>query len=214
MKHRVGQGGFSDPAKVVKDSKGRPTLHQNPSRIDPANPAWDASRKPLVVEFEDLETGRHYVMTNVHYAAMSGGPARDPIRVQQAQLTADFLKEFKGSGKTLVISGDMNALDIEGRTPPLKVLDDAGFSDPAKDWKYINNRDANYDEKTDPTTYVYKGRRQRLDYFFVEYDPKTQEISVVYPQVNKGVTYKNRPSDHNPGLLELREKGMDQGQKR
>jgi len=37
--------------QVVKQ-KGEPALTLSPGRIDPANPVWTASRKPLVGEFE------------------------------------------------------------------------------------------------------------------------------------------------------------------
>jgi predicted extracellular nuclease len=76
-----------------------PSLKFNPGLIDPLNPAWVDSRKPLVAEWETLGgTGRFFTI-NVHFASKGGssslhGDARPPvnggvdIRQAQAEITA------------------------------------------------------------------------------------------------------------------------------
>lgn len=76
-----------------------PTLRFNPGLIDPLNPAWVDSRKPLVAEWEFLNTTGSFFTVNVHFASKGGssslhGDARPPVnggvddRVAQATITA------------------------------------------------------------------------------------------------------------------------------
>lgn len=96
-------GGSLDANEVLPG----PTLKFNPGRIDPTNPAWTASRKPLVAQWEmigDYGRGEHTFFTvNVHFGSKGGsssiqGDARPPVnggvddRQAQAELTANFVK--------------------------------------------------------------------------------------------------------------------------
>jgi predicted extracellular nuclease len=76
-----------------------PELKYNPGRIDPQNPAWTASRKPLVAEFETLDGKNSFFTINVHFGSKGGsssieGDARPPVnggvedRQEQMELTA------------------------------------------------------------------------------------------------------------------------------
>ena len=76
-----------------------PTLRFNPGLIDPLNPAWIDSRKPLVAEWETLDGKGRFFTVNVHFASKGGssslhGDARPPvndvvdIRLAQANITA------------------------------------------------------------------------------------------------------------------------------
>lgn len=84
-----------------------PTLKYNPGRIDPANEAWTASRKPLVAEWEVVgkkgKSDGKFFTVNVHLGSKGGsssiqGDARPPAnggvkdRLAQATLTANFVK--------------------------------------------------------------------------------------------------------------------------
>jgi predicted extracellular nuclease len=76
-----------------------PTLKYNPGLIDPLNPAWTSSRKPLVAQWETLDGSASFITVNVHFASKGGsssfhGDARPPVngdvdvRLAQANITA------------------------------------------------------------------------------------------------------------------------------
>jgi len=87
-------GGSSDANEVVPG----PTLKYNPGRIDPANPCWEDSRKPLAAEWETADGLSNFFTVNVHWESKGGssslqGDARPPVnapvekRTQQANVT-------------------------------------------------------------------------------------------------------------------------------
>jgi hypothetical protein len=88
-------GGPTDANEVLPG----PTLKYNPGRIDPANPAFVGSRKPLAAEWETLDGLNNFFTVNVHWESKGGsssleGDARPPVnlpvekRTQQANVTA------------------------------------------------------------------------------------------------------------------------------
>lgn len=87
------QGGSVDANEVLEG----PLLKYNPGRIDPANPAWDASRKPVVAQWRAVNGGKKPFFTvNVHFTSKGGstslhGDARPPVNlgVDQRTLQAD-----------------------------------------------------------------------------------------------------------------------------
>jgi predicted extracellular nuclease len=96
-------GGSLDATTVLDG----PSLSFNPGRIDPANPAWSASRKPLVAQWEVIgkkgKVSGNFFTINVHFGSKGGsssimGDARPPVnggvddRLEQATLTASFVK--------------------------------------------------------------------------------------------------------------------------
>jgi uncharacterized protein len=60
--------------QVIK-KKGEPALTLSPGRIDPANPVWAASRKPLVGEF--TFNGTDVFVTANHFVAKLGDQNAD-----------------------------------------------------------------------------------------------------------------------------------------
>lgn len=89
--------GDADDVNAVLDG---PSLKYNPGRIDPANPAWDDSRKPLVAEWRPVKgTKKSFFTVNVHFGSKGGstsvhGDARTPVnkgvekRTEQSKITA------------------------------------------------------------------------------------------------------------------------------
>jgi predicted extracellular nuclease len=103
--YKPNPGGSLD-ANVVLDG---PALKYNPGRIDPANEAWTASRKPLAAQWEVISTKSSnkkvdtFFTVNVHFGSKGGsssihGDARPPVnggvqdRIDQSVLTANFVK--------------------------------------------------------------------------------------------------------------------------
>jgi predicted extracellular nuclease len=103
--YKPNPGGSLDANEVLDG----PTLKYNPGRIDPTNPAWTASRKPLVAQWEVISSKSSnkkediFFTVNVHFASKGGssslhGDARPPVnggvqdRTAQSVLTANFVK--------------------------------------------------------------------------------------------------------------------------
>jgi predicted extracellular nuclease len=98
--YQANQGGSNDATEVVAaQGKGKgPTLSFNPGRIDPANDAWTASRKPLAAAWKAKGAKRPFYTVNVHWSSKGGGTSlhgdrRPPIngaveaRMAQANVT-------------------------------------------------------------------------------------------------------------------------------
>jgi predicted extracellular nuclease len=103
--YKSNPGGSLDANQVLDG----PTLKYNPGRIDPANEAWTASRKPLAAQWEVISTkGSNkkkdvFFTVNVHFGSKGGssslhGDARPPVngglqdRISQSIITANFVK--------------------------------------------------------------------------------------------------------------------------
>lgn len=86
-------------ATAANEVLAGPALKYNPGRIDPANAAWENSRKPLVAAWEIVDGGATLFSVNVHWGSKGGsssthGDARPPVnggvedRQAQAEVTA------------------------------------------------------------------------------------------------------------------------------
>ena len=108
----IRNGYLYDPERVdlVKDSA---------RLIGAAEPAFEGSRKPLVVHFREKTTGRELACINVHLASkrhqhsifapeQPGFDARLPIRVQQASIIEKQLAVMRKQGLDYYVTGDFN----------------------------------------------------------------------------------------------------------
>lgn len=68
-----GNADYDDPAKLTSRN-GQWGLNQNPSRVDPLNPAYERSRKPLAIEYEF--NGQKILQVNLHSTSRRGD---DPL---------------------------------------------------------------------------------------------------------------------------------------
>ncbi len=116
---------------------GPPELTFNPGRIDPSNPAWQASRKPVVAAWHPLKGKKNkpFYTVNVHWSSKGGGTSlhgdvRPPVngavekRVEQARVTGGFIKEIlKIDPEARVIAaGDFNEFAF---VEPMRVFESA-----------------------------------------------------------------------------------------
>ncbi len=79
-------GGDSTTPTTVVAGPGGPQLSASPGRVDPANPAWSASRKPLAGEFT-FRGERFFLITN-HFNSKGGdnplfGRFQPPVRTDR-----------------------------------------------------------------------------------------------------------------------------------
>ncbi|MFD5771386.1 endonuclease/exonuclease/phosphatase, partial [Streptomyces sp. NPDC127049] len=120
-------GGDATTATGVTGSKGRAALTLSPGRIDPANAAWEASRKPLAGEFSFR--GRTVFVIANHFGSKGGDeslvshhqpPNRssEAKRLLQAQAVNAFVKEITAVDKhaDVLVVGDINDFEFSATT--------------------------------------------------------------------------------------------------
>src|SRR5690606_34183084 len=125
-------GDATTPVKVLGSKK--PHLSISPGRIDPTNPAFTDSRKPLAGEF--VFRGKTVFVVANHFASKGGDqpvhgrfqpPARvsEEQRVEQAKAVRAFVDEIQRRDRfaNIVVAGDLNDFSF---SPTLRVLTEDG----------------------------------------------------------------------------------------
>jgi len=195
------QGSASDANEVLKNGK----LKFNPGRIDPENPAWEDSRKPLVAAWKPKKgKGKPFFTANVHFGSKGGsstlhGDPRPPvnkgvdIRTKQAEVTGDFIAQIlkKRPGAAVVVAGDFNEFT---QVEPIKVfMERSGLLD--------------LDDVTDVPpaeryTYLFDMNSQALDHMFVS--PAARKgAKYEHLHLNTWQSYNDQISDHDPSVARL-----------
>lgn len=188
-------GGSSGAALAAKKGASGVELSFSPGRIDPQNAAFNASRKPLVGEFE--YRGQKFFLIGLHLNSKGGdsplfGRYQPPVltseaqRVQQAEVIAAFVKTMLAldpKAKILVL-GDLNDFQF---SKPLKILTDSEL----KDLVLTLPPEQQY-------SYVYDGNAQVLDQMLAS--PALVEILKFYNVVHVNAEFASvrRLSDHEP----------------
>lgn len=175
------------------------SLSLSPGRIDPANPAFTNSRKPLAGEF--LVNGRRLVVIANHFNSKGGdqplmGRYQPPTRnseVQrkaQATVVADFVTELqaKDPAARMLVLGDLNDFEFSESVVILKA---AGLHDLIETLP-----------KAERYTYVYEGNSQALDHILVSGEVLAKD-QPVYDVVHANAEFADQASDHDPELLRL-----------
>jgi predicted extracellular nuclease len=187
--------GDAKTAVEIQDISGTPTLSLNPGRIDPTNPAFYDSRKPLVVTF--LFKGEPLFIINTHF--VSKGPDRDlfgefqpPLldsevpRLEQAQIVHDFVAEILSIDPEarVVVLGDMNDFYF---SPPIDLLEG----------EMLNNliETLPLEERY---SYIYDGNSQTLDQILASEGMMQGLVSMDVLHINSEFDYETRFSDHDP----------------
>ena len=189
----------------VTKTKGAAALTLSPGRIDPTNPVWTTSRKPLAGEFRFQ--GRPVIVIANHFDSKGGDQNADGRfqypqqssqvqRAGQALVVHDFVQKILAIQKKadVVVVGDLNDYQFSS---PLAVLR-TGTSDGTgtsilKD--LITTLPVNQQY-----TYVYNGVSQVLDHILVS--PAVG--SVTYQVVHVNAEYSAQTSDHDPQVVDIR----------
>ncbi|RPA76398.1 endonuclease/exonuclease/phosphatase family protein [Ascobolus immersus RN42] len=199
-------GTYSDKAVVAKDG----TLSFNPGRIDPANSAWTATRKPLVALFKTVKSGKRVYAVNVHMSSKGGssslhGSARPPIngaieaRIQQNTVMRQFIGEVLKADKNanILASGDFNEFM---QTPAFANIWDGVLHDSDE---VVGEKDV------ERYSYVFDMNTQMLDHLFVSDRLSKRQgllglfkkrLEVEHVHINSWETYDARTSDHDPSV--------------
>lgn len=190
--------------QVVK-SHGRPALTLSPGRIDPINPVWMTSRKPLVGEF--TFRGKDVFVVANHFNSKGGDQSADgrfqyPTqsstvqRAGQAQVVHDFVQKILAvdSRADVVVLGDLNDYQFSPALAALRTgtADGTGPSI-LTDLIATLPVDQQY-------TYVFNGVSQVLDHILVS--PGVGGVQ--YQVVHINAEYTDQASDHDPQVVRLR----------
>jgi uncharacterized protein len=189
---------------VVK-SHGDPQLTLSPGRIDPVNPVWTTSRKPLAGEFR-FRGETVFVVAN-HFNSKGGDqnadgrfqfPAQSSTvqRAGQAQVVHDFVARILDVDRKadVVVLGDLNDFQFSPAIASLKTgtADGSGPS-------ILTDLIATLPENQQ-YTYVFNGVSQVLDHILV-----TSGVGgVQYQVVHVNAEYTNQASDHDPQVVRLK----------
>ncbi|MFE5297485.1 endonuclease/exonuclease/phosphatase family protein [Streptomyces sp. NPDC056632] len=191
-------GGDATTATAVTGTKDDAHLTVSPGRIDPANTAWENSRKPLAGEF--VFRGRTVLVVANHFGSKGGDesivshhqpPTRssEVKRLLQAQAVNAFVKDVIAVDKQadVLVLGDINDFEFSGTT---KALTDGGALFPAVKSLPLSER----------YSYVYQGNSQVLDQILTS--PGVHHFT--YDSVHINAEFADQNSDHDPQVLRFR----------
>ncbi|MET7621649.1 endonuclease/exonuclease/phosphatase [Streptomyces sp. NPDC005408] len=191
-------GDAKTPTAVVAGERGRAALTLSPGRIDPANTAWENSRKPLAGEF--TFRGRTVFVIANHFGSKGGDegltsqhqpPSRssEAKRLLQAQAVNTFVKDIIKTDRRadVLVVGDINDFEFSATT---KALTDGGALYPAV--KSL--------PRSERYSYVYQGNSQVLDQILTS--PAVDDFA--YDSVHINAEFADQNSDHDPQVLRFR----------
>ncbi|MEU4982345.1 endonuclease/exonuclease/phosphatase family protein [Streptomyces sp. NPDC021969] len=194
-------GGDATTATGVRKVRGRAALTLSPGRVDPANPAWEDSRKPLAGEF--VFRGRTVFVIANHFNSKGGDqgltaqyqpPSRgsETQRHAQAKVVNTFVKEILAAQKNadVVALGDINDFEF---SETARVLENDGAL-----WSAVKSL-----PRSERYSYVYQGNSQVLDQILVS--PRVRRSGhLSYDSVHVNAEFHDQISDHDPQVLRFR----------
>jgi uncharacterized protein len=186
--------------EVVAGAQG-PELRYSPGRIDPANPAFNSSRKPLAGEF--LFDGRRVIVIANHFNSKGGddplvGRFQPPVQHSQTQRNAQanvvggFVEQILALDRkaNVVVAGDLNDFQFSS---PLERLKAAGLRPLIETLP-----------ERDRYTYVFDGNSQALDHILIS---AALERSEAFEVVHVNSEFHDQASDHEPQIARLNPQG-------
>ena len=186
-------GGTSTTPVGVVAGSGGPRLTVSPGRVDPTNPAFINSRKPLVGEFL-YNAHRLFVVAN-HFNSKGGDDPlfgyRQPTirssevqRKQQATVLAGFVSQILDLDDDALVAviGDLNDFEF---SEALTILEDAGLT------TLIETLPQN-----ERYSYVFDGNSQTLDH--MQASSGLLATLIEFDSVHANSEYADQISDHDP----------------
>lgn len=176
-------------------------LTLNPGRIDPENPIFEDTRKPLAAEF--VFNGKDVVVIANHFNSKGGdhplfGKNQPPKleseakRIEIAKLLNQFVADIhaKDSKANVVLLGDLNDFEF---SKPLEVL---------KNGQLTNMIETLPAEER--FTYNYQGNSQVLDHILVSNHLADRAEADIVNINSLYMEEHGRASDHDPVMVQLR----------
>lgn len=194
-------GGDSTTAVGVTKVRGKAQLTVSPGRIDPANAAWNKSRKPLAGEF--VFRGKTVFVIANHLNSKGGDQGltaqyQPPVRSSEIQRHAQatvvnaFVKDILSAQKNaeVIALGDMNDFEFSGTA---QILEGDGEL-----WSAIKSL-----PRSERYSYDYQGNQQVLDQILVS--PAIRRgCDFDYDSVHINAEFHDQISDHDPQVLRFR----------
>ncbi|KAB5543072.1 Endonuclease/exonuclease/phosphatase [Coniochaeta sp. 2T2.1] len=197
----VNPGSSTDANEVLPG----PELKYNPGRIDPANPAWTSSRKPLVAAWKAKGAKKPFFTVNVHWSSKGGGTSyagdvRPPVngalaaRETQADVTSAFIAQIlaEDSSARVIASGDFNEFSF------VKPIDTFTSKSGMTDLDEVVGRPIE-----ERYTYLYDMNSQALDHMFVSPALAAGTKGYEHIHVNSWAAESAVVSDHDPSVALL-----------
>jgi hypothetical protein len=191
-------GGTSTNATGVTGSGASTQLTFSPGRIDPANTAWNSSRKPLTGEF--MFRGSHVFAIVNHFNSKGGDDAlfghlqppnrsSETQRHQQAHLVADFVSALTTADPSanVVVLGDLNDFEF---SETVGILETAGMHDLMGSLP-LNQR----------YSYEFEGNAQVLDH--IMFSGGLFGRPFVFDPVHVNAEFWDQASDHDPSVVRV-----------
>ena len=191
-------GAGSTTANSVVNTPGGPQLLYSPGRIQPADAAFNTSRKPLAAEF--TYNGHHLFVIANHWNSKGGddalwGHRQPPVlssetqRRAQATIVRNFVSTILSADTSaeIVVLGDLN--DFEFSTP-VTILKGAGLTD------LIETLPEN-----ERYSYVFEGNSQTLDHILASSRLVSEGARTDVVHVNS--EFWDQASDHEPQVAAL-----------
>jgi predicted extracellular nuclease len=189
-------GGGPTTATAVIDYPSGPQLSASPGRVDPLNPAWSNSRKPLAGEFR-MHGKKVFVIAN-HFNSKGGDqplfgrfqpPARSQ-RHQQAQVVNDFVDQIHAAdpNANVIVLGDINDFEF---SETVDVLEGGVLTSLMKTLP-----------QSERYSYDFEGNSQVLDQILVSRN-MLQSFSIDYDPVHVNSEFADQASDHDPQVARL-----------
>jgi predicted extracellular nuclease len=182
------------PTQVLADG----TLSLNPGRIDPTNPAFTNSRKPLAATFR--VHGRDLIVIANHWNSKGGdqplvGRYQPPTlvseiqRLAQAQVVARFVDRILDADPQALVAvvGDLNDFSWSS---PVQQLTSVGM----KQLDELLPTAARY-------SYVFQGNSQTLDHMLTS--PALAALLPSFDIVHSNSEFTDQISDHDPSVARL-----------
>ena len=192
-----GEGNATTPTGVFR-AQGRAHLTISPGRVDPLNPAWTASRKPLAGEFK--WNGRTLLAIANHFASKGGddplfGRWQPPIRStevqrhQQAGVVNGFVDQIMAADKKahVLVLGDINDFEFSQTTQILEGGELVSLLHGLP--------------KPERYSYVFEGNSQVLDQILVS-KPALATLRG-FDAVHVNAEFSDQASDHDPSVARL-----------
>jgi len=191
-------GGTPTTAVGVVREHGKVHLTASPGRVDPANEAWTASRKPLAGEF--VFKGRTVFVIANHFNSKGGDqpthgrfqpPARssEVQRAKQATVLRGFVDSLLAADRSanIVVAGDLNDYPF---SPAVQTLTAGGA---------LKDLIASVPD-AERYSYVFEGQSQVLDHILASKAPR----GVDYDVVHINAEFADQASDHDPPVIRFR----------
>jgi predicted extracellular nuclease len=192
-------GGDATTATTVIPTSSGPRLSISPGRVEPQDPAWVDSRKPLVGEFR-MRGRKVFVIAN-HFASKGGddplfGRFQPPTRsseVQrhaQAQVVNGFVDEILAADPraNVIVLGDINDFEFSETVELLE----GGVLTTLMDTL----------PKAERYSYVFEGNSQVLDQILVSGNV-LGAFGIEYDPVHVNSEFADQASDHDPQVARL-----------